>query len=220
MKKILQIGIVGICLFSILGIFFFCFINELMIVSTEDYSFLEDTTYSPADCILILGAGVRDKEPTPMLKDRLEKGISLYHKGYAKKIIMSGDHGREDYDEVNVMKNYAIEKGVSSEDIFMDHAGFSTYDSIYRAKKIFEVDKMFVVSQKYHLYRAIYLAKCLGIEAIAVSAEDVSYRGQMMREYREFLARNKDFWKGIFLPPSTYLGKIIPVTGDGNVTND
>ncbi len=172
------------------------------------------------DCVLILGAGVSNNEPSLMLKDRLDMGISLYQSGLAKKIIMSGDHGRCDYDEVAVMKNYALNKGVLSEDIFMDHAGFSTYDSVYRAKKVFDVKKMFLVSQEYHLYRALYLAKRLGIEAVGVPAEKIKYTGEFKRELREFLARDKDFFKAIFLPPSTYLGKTIPVTGNGDVTND
>jgi len=172
------------------------------------------------DCILILGAGVENNNPSLMLKDRLEKGITLYKEGFAPKIIMSGDHGRTDYDEVNVMKSYAISKGVPSKDIFMDHAGFSTYDSIYRAKKIFGVKKMYIVFQKYHLPRAIYLSKKLGIEGVGVYAEDILYHGQTYREYRELLARNKDFIMGILKPPSTYLGDEIPVFKDGDLTND
>ena len=83
---------------------------------------------------------------------------------------MSGDHGRVSYDEVNTMKDYAINDGIPSDDIFMDHAGFSTYDSMYRAKEIFGVKKIVIVSQKYHLTRALYIAKKLGIEAYGVSA--------------------------------------------------
>ena len=106
----------------------------------------------PYDCILVLGAGVNEDEPSDMLRDRLDTAIELYNTGIAPKILMSGDHGCEDYDEVNVMKNYAIAKGVPSEDIFMDHAGFSTYESLYRAKAVFGAERVVVVSQKYHLY--------------------------------------------------------------------
>ncbi|MBQ3031208.1 MAG: YdcF family protein, partial [Anaerotignum sp.] len=132
-----------------------------------------------ADCILVLGCGVReDGSPSLMLRDRLEKGIELYEAGTAPKLLMSGDHGRKNYDEVNLMKGYAMEKGVPSEDIFMDHAGFSTYDSMYRARDIFCAEKVIVVSQEYHLYRALYLAEKLGLEAYGVPAQDVNYRGQ------------------------------------------
>lgn len=143
--------------------------TKKQILTGEKASHLENV-----DCILILGAGVWKDKPSPMLKDRLEKGIELYKAGVAPKIIMSGDHGKESYDEVNLMKEYAIEKGVPSEDIFMDHAGFSTYDSIYRARDIFKVKKMIIVTQKFHLYRALYLSNKLGIEAYGVMAEPIN----------------------------------------------
>lgn len=172
------------------------------------------------DCIIVLGAGVRNGSPSPMLQDRIDCGVALYLDGVAPKIIMSGDHGRKDYDEVNVMKAEAIEAGVPSEDVFMDHAGFSTYESIYRAKEIFGAKKVLIVTQKYHLFRALYIARELGVEAYGVSADVRSYRGAVYREVREVLARNKDFVKCIFKPESTYLGEAIPVSGDGNITND
>ena len=106
--------------------------SKKRILKEEDYSKLNNI-----DCILILGAGIWGDKPSPMLQDRLDEGIKLYKKGLSSKIIMSGDHGKEEYDEVNVMKSYAIEKGVPSKDIFMDHAGFSTYESVYRSKEVF-----------------------------------------------------------------------------------
>ena len=155
-----------------------------------------------------------------MLEDRILKAIELYENGVAPKIIMSGDHGREEYDEVNIMKNYAIEKGIPSEDIFMDHAGFSTYDSIYRAKHIFEVKNIVIVTQEYHLFRALHIANKLGINALGVNSDPRKYSGQTYREIREILARNKDFVKATFKPKSTYLGDTIPVNGNGDITND
>ena len=118
------------------------------------------------------------------------------------------------------MKDYTINKGIPSEDLFMDHAGFSTYDSIYRAKYIFGVKKMIIATQKYHLYRALYIANQLGIEAYGVSANPREYAGQLSRDVREYLARNKEYVKCIFKPQSKYLGEMIPISGDGNVTND
>ena len=172
------------------------------------------------DCILILGAGIWGDKPSPMLEDRLLQGISLYNDKVSTKIIMSGDHGTEEYDEVNVMKDFAIEKNINSEDIFMDHAGFSTYDSIYRAKEVFEAKKIVIATQEYHLYRALYVAEKLGIEAYGIASNQRTYAGQFLREIREILARNKDFVKCILKPQSTYLGETIPVSGNGNVTND
>ena len=181
---------------------------------------LESVEKDDIDCILVLGAGVRNGKPTDMLADRLLTAIDLYNNKVAHKIIMSGDHSKKDYDEVNIMKAYAIEKGVPSSDIFMDHAGFSSYESIYRAKEIFEAKKIVIVTQKYHLYRSLYIANKLGIEAYGVSADLRKYIGQSYREFREVLARDKDFVKCFFKPKSTYLGEVIPVSGDGDVTND
>lgn len=172
------------------------------------------------DCILVLGAGIWGDKPSPMLEDRILQAISLYNNNVSTKIIMSGDHGKQDYDEVNIMKQFAIEKGVPSEDIFMDHAGFSSYESIYRAKEIFKAKKIIIVTQKYHLYRAIYIANQLGIEAYGVGSDPRQYVGATYREIREILARNKDFVKCIFKPEPTYLGETIPVSGNGDLTND
>ncbi len=184
-------------------------------------SSVSGSDFTDADCILVLGAGVRDDgTPSHMLEDRLLTAIELYENGAAPKIIMSGDHGSTDYDEVNTMKDFAIEKGVPSEDIFMDHAGFSTYESMYRAKDVFEADNIIIVTQRYHLYRAIYVAQSLGITAHGVPSDLRPYTKQTYREAREHLARAKDFFYALFKPEPTYLGEAIPVSGDGNMTND
>ena len=174
-----------------------------------------------ADCIIVLGCQVfPDGSLSAMLYDRVTRGIELYENKVAPKLIVSGDHGRKEYDEVNAMKKYAIDNGIPSENIFMDHAGFSTYESIYRAKEIFEADKIVVVTQKYHLYRALYIAEKLGIEAYGVSSDYRAYYGQMYREVREILARCKDFMTTIVKPEPTFLGESIPVSGNGDLTND
>ncbi len=173
------------------------------------------------DCIIILGAGVwKNNTPSPMLKDRLDQGIELYKAGVSNRLLMSGDHGRTNYDEVNVMKQYAIDAGVPSEDIFMDHAGFSTYESMYRARDIFQVKKMLVITQKYHMYRSLYDGKGLGLDVYGITSDPRQYRGQNYREAREILARCKDFFYIIVKPKPTYLGDVIPVSGNGNSTND
>lgn len=218
MKKILIAFIVIIlsCVILVLGINFYVVgSTKKRLIKNNNLESLDDI-----DCILVLGCGVWGEEPSPMLRDRLEKGIELYKKGVAKKIIMSGDHGRSDYDEVNVMKKYAIDRGVSSEDIFMDHAGFSTYESMYRAKEVFNVKSVVIVSQEYHLYRAIYIAKNLGLNVYGVNSEPKKYIGQFHRDIREILARNKDFVTVMLKPEPTYLGDVIPVSGNGDVTND
>lgn len=186
------------------------------ILTREEAAKLQDV-----DCILVLGAGVwSDNRPSAMLEDRLREGIGLYHEGISNRLLMSGDHGRKEYDEVNVMKRFAMEEGVPSSDIFMDHAGFSTYESLYRARHIFEADKLVIVTQKYHLYRALYNARRQGIEAYGVASDPRAYAGQNYREFREVLARGKDFIYSLFKPKPTYLGDAIPVSGSGDITND
>lgn len=186
------------------------------ILTAEEAGALEDV-----DCIMVLGCGVRqDGTPSGMLNDRLMEGIGLYYAGVSDRLLMSGDHGRENYDEVNLMKQFAIDRGVPSTDIFMDHAGFSTYESMYRARDIFQVKKIVIVTQRYHMYRALYLAEAMGMEAYGVPSDPRKYGGQTMRDIRELLARPKDLLYAIAKPKPTYLGDAIPVSGDGNATND
>lgn len=217
-RIIILIFILGVSgLISIFAINFYVKSStDQNIISQKEASDLEDI-----DCILVLGAMVWDNErPSYMLEDRLIQGIDLYDVGASDRIIMSGDHGQADYDEVNIMKQYAVDLGVPSEKIFMDHAGFSTYESIYRARDIFQVDKIVIVTQEYHLYRALYIAEELGLEAYGVPSNPREYAGQSGRDLREVLARLKDFFNVIFEPEPTYLGDTIPVSGNGDKTND
>lgn len=171
------------------------------------------------DCVLVLGCGVlADGTPTVMLSDRIDEGVELYRLGAGKKLLMSGDHGTEEYDEVAAMKQRALEKGVPEEDIFKDHAGFSTYESLYRAKVVFGADKVVIVTQKYHLYRALYIAKSLGLDAVGVASDPREYRGELYRQVREYVARVKDSGMCLFKPLPTYLGELIPISGDGRLT--
>lgn len=174
-----------------------------------------------ADCIVVLGCGVNGYSPSLMLQDRLDTAIALYKSGAGSKILMSGDHGGQYYNEVGVMKVYAMQNGVPSSDIFMDHAGFSTYESLYRAKEVFGCQSIVAVTQQYHLYRTVYLGKSLDLEIVGVSAKNVRYAGQLYRDFREIFARDKDVFNAVFKPePEMPLGKKIDITGNGNVTND
>ena len=192
----------------------------IILITKSKIKSIEELKDENIDCIIVLGAGIRNNKPSNMLEDRLLTSIDLYNNKISNKIIASGDHGQKNYDEVNVMKNYLIENGIPSEDIFMDHAGFSTYDSIYRAKETFKAKKVVIVTQKYHLYRALYIAKKLDLESYGVIANRRTYPYQIKRDIREFIARIKDLIKCIFKPKPTYLGEIIPVDGNGNITND
>ena len=142
MKKIAKYGV--ICLIIVIALMLIILGINLYVKSSTKNQIIENNDYSnlkDIDCIVVLGAGIWGDKPSPMLEDRLLQAIDLYQNNVSSKIIMSGDHGKQDYDEVNTMKNFAIDKGVPSESIFMDHAGFSSYESIYRAKEIFGAKK-------------------------------------------------------------------------------
>ena len=180
----------------------------------------DEASISSADAIVVLGASVfADGTPSGILQDRLDDGIALYFAGVAPKLIMSGDNGTESYNEVRVMKQYAIAQGVPSEDIFCDHAGFSTYESMYRAKYVFGCQRIVVATQTYHLYRALWSAKSLGMQATGVSSDYHEYQKQLQYDIREIPARTKDFFKALFRMPSTYVGDAISLDQDGDVTN-
>ncbi|KAF0223921.1 MAG: hypothetical protein FD133_472 [Erysipelotrichaceae bacterium] len=197
-------------------------INIWMIEQAKDKMFkIDDLGDFDPDCVLVLGAGVwRGNIASPMLQDRLNKAIQISKAGIETTLLMSGDHGQDDYDEVNVMKRYAIDKGLNSSDIFMDHAGFSTYESIVRAKKVFGVKKVIIVSQKEHLPRALYIAKAIGLDAIGVASDPKDYSSQWSSDIREYLARTKEFFYLMISPKPTYLGDPISLDSDGDITND
>lgn len=212
---VLGLGILGAC--SVLGINLWVTGSVSNRILTEQ----EAATLQDVDCIVILGCQVRsDGTPSHMLEDRLKRGVVLYELGAAPKLLMSGDHGTATYDEVDAMKRYAVDAGISSADVFMDHAGFSTYETVSRAINVFEADKIIIVTQQYHLYRALYVAHALGIEAYGVPADYRQYSGQLARDVREVLARIKDFGLAVFKPDPTYLGEVIPISGNGELTHD
>lgn len=194
-KKLIIIILTLILLTVLLPNFYVRLIGSARI--KKDLSSVKD-----ADYILVLGAGLKSGKPSDMLRDRLDAAIELYNSGVCKKLLMSGDHTDKYYDEVSAMKTYAVENGVKESDIFMDHAGISTYDSMYRAKNLFSAKKIIVVTQRYHIYRALYIAENLGIEAYGSVPAPRLYKGAVYREIREILARDKDLLKCIFKPKS------------------
>lgn len=213
-KKTLVIIFAVLVLLAALALAYVLIINSVIVNGTKGKIHGPDsvTDKIDADCILILGAGIKDNgEPSDMLRDRLLTGIELYENGAAEIILVSGDNSRVDYDEVGVMEEFLIENGVPEDAIVKDHAGFSTYESLYRARDIFCAEKLIIVTQEYHLYRSLFVAEKLGLEAVGVSADLHTYRGQSYRELREILARNKDFLYTILKPLPTYLGEKIPI---------
>lgn len=197
-------------------------INAYVRVSANKYIY-RPREVPRADAILVLGAYVYpDGTMSPMLADRITVGYDLYQMGKAPKLLASGDHGRRDYDEVNTMKTYLKQQGIPAQNIFMDHAGFSTYESLYRARDIFKVKRVIIVTQHYHLMRAVFIARELGLEAYGVNSDLHNYGDVMLQyELREIAARNKDFFMcRVLQPQPTFLGEPIPVLGDGRATDD
>jgi len=179
------------------------------IITSEESEKLKDV-----DCIIVLGCYVKeDGTPGNILADRLKTAVKLYKNGVAPKIIMSGDHSSDQYNEVASMKNFAVNAGVPSEDVFMDHAGFSTYETMYRAKEVFKAKKVVIVTQEYHLYRSVYIAEKLGMEAYGVASDF------KLQENREILARCKDFISTIIKPRPANLGRTYSIKANGNMTN-
>lgn len=175
-----------------------------------------------SDVAIVLGAYVQpDGQLSAMLEDRVLTGVELYRAGKVRKLLMTGDHGFKRYDEVGHMRRYAESLGVPPEDIFMDHAGFSTYESMYRAREVFQVESAIIVTQRFHLPRALYTARALRIEVSGVPADRRPYSSIRYSEAREILSQCKAFVEvNITHPKPTFLGAIIPITGDGRVTHD
>ena len=201
----LVLGLAAVFLLTVAGI------NLSMIISTSGriLTQAEAETLSDVDYILVLGASVRGKVPSPMLRDRLDTGIDLYYAGVSDTLLMSGDGGSEYYNEVDTMKLYSMEEGVPGEQIDLDPRGLCTYDSIRRVIDEFAADKIVIVTQKYHMYRALYIADKLGVEAYGVNSDPRVYSDQGSREFREIAARCKDFlmvWFGGY--SDTAIGKL------------
>lgn len=221
-----MLKVVGRLLAAVLAIAFavvlvFAGTNAAAILTTQDDIVDQQAAASfDADAIIVLGASVYpDGTPSGILQDRLDDGIALYFAGAAPKIIMSGDNGTESYNECWAMKQYAISQGVPSEDVFCDHAGFSTYETMYRARHVFGADRVVIATQTYHLYRAVYDAQGVGMEAIGVPSDYGEYVNQSWYDFREIFARTKDFFQVLMKTPSTYVGNPISLDQSGDVTN-
>ena len=216
MKRIIQISLWG-CLLAAL----FCAIINCRVVRTVSRRIVWPNAMEgqKVDCIVVPGARVyEDGALCTVLQDRMDTAIGLYRAGVSGRLLLSGDHGTVGYDEVTAMKAYALEQGVAEQDVFLDHAGFSTYETMYRAAAIYGVKSCVVVTQGYHLYRAVYLADRMDMEAFGVKADRGTYQRIRYYQAREALARVKDVFFAAFKPVPTYLGDPISLTGDGRVT--
>lgn len=193
MRKIIE-KLAKIIIVLCLIVFVFAVFTNIVVIGKSSKYINKDINYNGYKYILVLGARVDGDVPSLMLKDRLDKAIQIYGENKDIKIIVSGDSVNPiDYDEVTVMYNYLVSRGISSSNIIKDNYGISTYDSMVRAKDIVNDDKVIVVTQKYHLYRSVYIANELDVDAVGISAMEYKYFGQFGRDIREILARVKDY---------------------------
>lgn len=218
--KILKKSIIICGCFLLAAAAFFAIVHIHIKQLTKDY-FVDVNSAPQSDAVMVLGARVYSNgNPSAVLADRLDYAYEIYKNKKAKKILVSGDHGREDYDEANGMKDYLLKKGVPREDIFLDHAGFNTYDSMYRAKEIFGVKTMVISTQEFHMDRSLYIARSIGIDAYGYPSDDKQIYGMNRLNLRETLARIKAFIDvEITKRKPKYLGDIIPIDGDGILTD-
>lgn len=217
MRKFLNITV-----FTVLGLVLLVIILQFHINrSSRDVIFEDASKLEPAYVGLVLGASVRpDKSLSPILQDRVDSALELYEKGIIKRFLLSGDHGQKDYDEVNAMRTYLKNKGVADSVIFMDHAGFDTYDSMFRAREVFKVEKAIVITQKFHLPRAIYVGRKMGLELQGYVADHREYPGNAHFTRREWLANIKAWIELNIEKSPTYSGDAIPITGDSGLSHD
>lgn len=219
MKKIKKFVLPVIILF-VLALVIVVVTNSNVTAKAEKAIFTELKDVPKAKVAIIFGAGINGDQPSRYLKDRLDAGISLYKNYKVDKILLSGDNGRDEYDELTVMKQYCQKNGVDSAKIYIDYAGFDSYSTMYRAKYIFNVDTAILVSQKYHLSRCIYLGDELGVKSFGYSADRGVYPGYRYYAFREKLSVTKAVLDVIRNRKPKYLGKQVDVNGKSNYTKE
>ena len=197
-------------------------INAGMIFAARKYVYTDFSGVPSRSTVLVLGSQIRGRRLSPVLQDRVEASISVIGSRKGKKLLLSGDHGQKYYDEVNAMRLYVLANApaIPEEDIFMDHAGFSTWDSMYRARDVFEVRDLIIVTQEFHISRAVCIARSLGLDAVGYGINQDRFSGKSLQSwrFREYFARIKAFFSIVFKPKPRYLGDKIPITGDGRAT--
>lgn len=219
MKKIKKFILPAIIL-SLIGLAVVLVTNSNVTAKTEKEIFTELKDVPKTKVAIIFGAGISGDQPSRYLKDRLDAGILLYKSNKVDKILLSGDNGRNEYDELTVMKLYCQKNGVDTTKIYIDYAGFDSYSTMYRAKHIFKVDTAILVSQKYHLNRCIYLGDQLGIESFGYSADRGIYPGYNYYSFREKLSVTKSVLDIIRNRKPIYLGKPVDINGKSNYTKE
>jgi SanA protein len=221
-KRIIRSIIIPVSSFILAAVIGSLLINIMIVKGTEKYIYRDIEAIPSRTAVMVLGSQIRGRSLSPVLRDRVIGGIDLLERGKGRKLLLSGDHGQIYYDEVNAMRLYVLANapGIREEDIFMDHAGFSTWESMYRARDVFEVKDLLIVTQEFHISRAVAMARSLGLDAAGYSINQAKFRGPTLRywEFREYFARVKAFLSIIFKPKPRYLGDKIPIQGDGRAT--
>ena len=222
LKKILKRGGLVVLIFILGTALVTLAINIWMIMAARKYVHNDIDSIPNRTTVLVLGSQTRGRILSPVLQDRVDAGINMMETSKGEKLLLSGDHGQIYYDEVNAMRLYVLEHApdIREEDIFMDHAGFSTWDSMYRARDVFQVKDVLIVTQEFHISRAVCMARSLGLDAVGYAVNQDRFRGQSLRawQFREYFARVKAFYSIVVKPNPRYLGDKIPITGDGRAT--
>lgn len=200
-------------------------VNLFMVLGTRKYIYRDAAAVPDRYAAVVLGAKVYGvRTVSHVFRDRIEGGLDLLDNGTVQRVIISGDHGKQYYDEVNAARLYVSQLHPVDESlVFYDHAGFSTYDTMYRARGVFCVEDAVIVTQRFHLYRALFIARSLGIDAVGYEAPEINRFRRMLHvrwEAREFLARVKAFFCVLLHTKPVFLGDQIPITGDGRSTWD
>ncbi|WP_286733413.1 MULTISPECIES: SanA/YdcF family protein [Sphingobacterium] len=219
MKKIKRFVLVVVAL-CVVALVVVVITNSNVRAKTDSVIFTELKDVPRTKVAIIFGAGINGDQPSRYLKDRLDAGISLYKNHKVDKILLSGDNGRDEYDELSVMKLYCQKNGIDTAKIYIDYAGFDSYSTMYRAKYIFNVDTAILVSQKYHLNRCIYLGDKLGIKSFGYSADRGAYPGYKYYAFREKLSVAKAVLDVMRNRKPKYLGKQVDVNGKSNYTKE
>lgn len=204
----------------IIGLIAIIAVNYYVRSSTKNKIYYTVKKFPKNDVGIIFGAGINGNQPSKYLKDRLDAGILLYKMKRINKILLSGDNGRDEYDELTVMKNYCYNHGVDTTKIFVDYAGFDTYSTMYRAKHIFKIKKATLISQEYHLNRAIYIGQKLGIKSAGYSANSGEYHGYKYVCFREYGSIFKSFFDVLRNREPRFLGTPININGPSNYSKE
>ena len=222
MSKVFTRILKAVIFLAVAGLVASIVINITMVKSMEKYIYSDINQIPSRAVIMVLGAQIRGKTLSPILRDRVEGGIEAVRNEKGVKLLLSGDHGQIYYDEVNAMRLYVLQNApeIHEEDIFMDHAGFNTWDSMYRARDVFEVTELLIVTQQFHISRAVCMARSLGINAVGygLPEEQFGKTGLQAWKTREFFARIKALFSMLFNIQPKYLGEKFPITGDGRST--